>query len=85
VHCCSPPQSTQCAAPRSCGEAPAEFVGLCLDAEGRRYTADVKAVRRVMLVLGVAGIIGGLARVRGKSSVPRSQGGWRELEGPDFR
>jgi hypothetical protein len=45
----------------------------------------VKAVRRVMLVLGVAGIIGAVARFRGKTSVPLSQGGWRELEGPDFR
>jgi hypothetical protein len=45
----------------------------------------VKAFRRVMLVLGVAGIIGGLAKFRGKTSVPRSQGGWRELEGPNFR
>jgi hypothetical protein len=45
----------------------------------------MKAFRRVMLVLGVAGSIGGMARFRGKSSVPRSQGGWRELEGPDFR
>jgi hypothetical protein len=45
----------------------------------------VKAFRRVMFVLGVAGIIGGVARFRTKSSVPRSQGGWRELEGPDFR
>ena len=45
----------------------------------------VKALRRVLLVLGVAGIIGGVARFRGKSSVPRSQGGWRELEGPEFR
>jgi hypothetical protein len=45
----------------------------------------VKAFRRVMLVLGVAGIIGGVARIRGKSSVSRSEGGWRELEGPDFR
>jgi hypothetical protein len=38
-----------------------------------------------MLVLGVAGIIGGVARIRSKSPVPRSEGGWRELEGPDFR
>ena len=45
----------------------------------------VKAFRRVMFVLGVAGIIGGVARFRGKSPVPHSQGGWRELEGPDFR
>jgi hypothetical protein len=45
----------------------------------------MKAFRRVMLVLGVAGIIGGVARFRSKTPVPRSQGGWRELEGPDFR
>lgn len=45
----------------------------------------VKAFRRVMLVLGVAGVIGAVARIRGKSPVPHSQGGWRELEGPDFR
>ena len=45
----------------------------------------VKAFRRVMLVLGVAGVIGGLARIRGRTVPPRSQGGWRELEGPDFR
>jgi hypothetical protein len=55
----------------------------------RRKAVDtlpsVKAFRRVMFVLGVAGIIGGVARLRGKSPVPRSQGGWRELEGPDFR
>ena len=31
------------------------------------------------------GVIGAVARIRGKSPVPRSQGGWRELEGPDFR
>jgi hypothetical protein len=47
--------------------------------------AAVKAFRRVLLVLGVAGVIGGLARIRGRSVPPRSQGGWRELEGPDFR
>jgi hypothetical protein len=45
----------------------------------------VKAFRRVMLVLGVAGLIGGVARLRSKTHVARSQGGWRELEGPDFR
>ena len=55
------------------------------EGESRRYTAGVKAFRRVMLVLGVAAIIGGLAKFRGKTSVPRSQGGWRELEGPNFR
>ena len=68
-----------------CGPSRKVIRSGCLGGEGRRYTAGVKAVRRVLLVLGVAGIIGGVARFRGKSSVPRSQGGWRELEGPDFR
>jgi hypothetical protein len=46
----------------------------------------VKAFRRVMLVLGVAGVFGGLARIRGKpSAAPSARGGWRELEGPHFR
>jgi hypothetical protein len=38
-----------------------------------------------MLVLGVAAIVGGLAKLRGKGGVPPTTGGWRELEAPDFR
>ena len=45
----------------------------------------MKAFKRVLLVLGVAAIIGALARLRGKGGVPPTTGGWRELEGPDFR
>jgi hypothetical protein len=45
----------------------------------------VRAFRRLLLVIGVAGIIGALARLRGKGGVPPTSGGWRELEGPDFR
>jgi hypothetical protein len=45
----------------------------------------VKLFRRVMLVLGIAGIIGGLAKFRGKGGVPPTSGGWRPLEGPEFR
>jgi len=45
----------------------------------------VKAFKRLMFVLGVAGLIGVLARLRGKGGVPPTTGGWRELEGPDFR
>ena len=45
----------------------------------------VKSVRRLLLVLGVAGLIGALAQLRGKGGVPPTSGGWRELEGPDFR
>ena len=45
----------------------------------------VKAFRRLLVVIGIAGIIGALARLRGKGGVPPTSGGWRELEGPDFR
>jgi hypothetical protein len=38
-----------------------------------------------MVILGVAGAIGLLARFRGKGGVPPTSGGWRALEGPDFR
>jgi hypothetical protein len=41
--------------------------------------------RRVLFVLGVAGLIGLLARFRGKGGVPPTSGGWRELEAPNFR
>jgi hypothetical protein len=45
----------------------------------------VKGFRRLLVVLGIAGLIGALARLRGKGGVPPTTGGWRELEGPDFR
>jgi hypothetical protein len=46
----------------------------------------VKMFRRVLLVLGVAGAIGAIARVRGKGEVVETtEGGWRELDGPEFR
>jgi hypothetical protein len=45
----------------------------------------VKVFRRVLFVLGIAGLIGAIARVRGKGGVPPTSGGWRELEGPEFR
>jgi hypothetical protein len=45
----------------------------------------VKAFRRLLVVLGVAGLVGAIAKLRGKGGVPPTSGGWRELEGPDFR
>jgi len=38
-----------------------------------------------LFVLGVAGLIGAISRLRGKGGVPTTAGGWRELEGPEFR
>ena len=45
----------------------------------------VKAFRRVLLVFGLAGLVGLIARLRGKGGVPPTSGGWRELEAPEFR
>jgi hypothetical protein len=49
------------------------------------HSRVVKVFKRLLLVLGAAGAVGMLARVRGKGGVPPTTGGWRELEGPDFR
>jgi hypothetical protein len=45
----------------------------------------VKALRRALLALGVAGVIAGAIRLRGTGGVPPQHGGWRELSGPDLR
>jgi hypothetical protein len=45
----------------------------------------MKVFRRVLFVLGIAGLIGAFAKLRGKGGVPPTSGGWRELEGPEFR
>lgn len=44
-----------------------------------------RTFRRVLFAVGVAGLVGALARFRGKGGVPPTSGGWRELEGPTFR
>jgi hypothetical protein len=49
------------------------------------HSLFVTLFRRVLLVLGVAGGIGLLARFRGKGGVPPTSGGWRELEAPNYR
>jgi hypothetical protein len=49
------------------------------------YTAGVRFFRRALLVLGIAALIGWIARLRGKGELPATEGGWRELDGPEFR
>lgn len=49
------------------------------------YTPPVKAFRRGLLVALIALLVGGVVKLRGKGGVPPTSGGWRELEGPDFR
>ena len=65
--------------PRRSAPAPAPAV------MGSLTLPAVKMFRRVLLVLGVAGAIGAIARLRGKGELPATEGGWRELDGPEFR
>jgi hypothetical protein len=45
----------------------------------------MKALRRVVLALGLAGLLAGILRLRGTGGTPPQRGGWRELSGPDLR
>jgi hypothetical protein len=45
----------------------------------------MKAFQRGMLVAAIAVLVSVVVRVRGKGHVPPTTGGWRELQGPDFR
>lgn len=45
----------------------------------------MKMLRRALVALGVAGMIAGVLRLRGSGGVPPSDGGWRELRGPELR
>ena len=45
----------------------------------------MKVLRRVLVVLGVAGLAAALVRLRGSGGTPPEGDGWRELSGPDLR
>jgi hypothetical protein len=45
----------------------------------------MQRLRRVFLAIGVAGLFAAAFRVRGKGGTPPSDGGWRQLEGPELR
>jgi len=45
----------------------------------------VKAFRRALVAVAVAGLAAAVARLRGSGGVPPQGGGWRELSGPDLR
>ncbi|MCC6339782.1 MAG: hypothetical protein KJ056_03440 [Acidimicrobiia bacterium] len=45
----------------------------------------MKNLRRGLLVLVLAVLAGGILKLRGRGGVPPTGGGWRELEGPDYR
>lgn len=45
----------------------------------------MKALRRGLIVAVIAIVVGGFVKLRGKGGVPPTSGGWRELDGPEFR
>ena len=45
----------------------------------------MQRLRRVLLAVGVAGLFAAVLRVRGKGGTPPSDGGWRQLDGPELR
>jgi hypothetical protein len=45
----------------------------------------MKAYQRGLLVAAIAVAVSAVVRLRGKGRVPPTSGGWRELQGPDFR
>jgi hypothetical protein len=45
----------------------------------------MRAIRRGVLALVLAGIAGAAVRVRRGGPVPLQQGGWRELTGPELK
>ena len=45
----------------------------------------MKAFQRGVLVATIAVGVSVVVRVRGKGRVPQASGGWRELQGPDYR
>jgi hypothetical protein len=54
-------------------------------AEGSPTLPPMKALRRGLIVAAIAVLVGGFVKLRGKGGVPPTSGGWRELDGPDFR
>ncbi|HEX9506186.1 MAG TPA: hypothetical protein VGA62_09300 [Acidimicrobiia bacterium] len=45
----------------------------------------MKVFQRGLLVAAIAVLVSAVVRVRGKGPVPPTTGGWRELQGPEFR
>jgi hypothetical protein len=45
----------------------------------------MRAFRRGLIVALIAVVVGLGVKLRGKGGVPPTSGGWRELEGPEFR
>ena len=54
-------------------------------AAGPSRVAGMRLFRRLLLALGLAGVVAALLRLRGTGGTPPQDGGWRELSGPDLR
>jgi len=53
--------------------------------EGCLLSSTMKSFRRWTLIVLCALLAGIVVRLRSKGESPPTTGGWRELEGPDFR
>ena len=65
--------------------APVLRAGTAMAPTGSTVRGLMQRLRRVFLAIGVAGLFAALFRVRGKGGTPPSDGGWRQLEGPELR
>jgi hypothetical protein len=45
----------------------------------------MKAFRLRLLLAVIAVMVAAYAKLRGKGGVPPTSGGWRDLDGPEFR
>ncbi|MEL7209376.1 MAG: hypothetical protein AAGK32_14265 [Actinomycetota bacterium] len=45
----------------------------------------MQQIRRVLAALGIAALVAAVLRLRGSGGTPPSDGGWRELSGPELR
>jgi hypothetical protein len=45
----------------------------------------MKALRRGLILAVIGVLVGAYAKLRGKGGVPPTSGGWRDLDGPEFR
>jgi hypothetical protein len=67
------------------GRAPCPAAILSPTTVGDAEELTMKSFRRWILIVLCAVLTGLVVRLRSKGESPPTTGGWRELEGPDFR
>jgi len=45
----------------------------------------MQRIRQVLAALGIAALVAAVLRLRGTGGTPPTDGGWRELRGPEMR